>query len=140
MKKQLLVLMFVAVAGMNSFAQCDKKIIITSAQTEHLDAKDEVQKTDEELTTVEYNQKEITITPGDHTMEGTINSITCDWSTPFKVGKTVIKTTINNPDGQSMNFTITIEGKDGKISFLVAIDEMPDRKIRLTVDKFEEKK
>jgi hypothetical protein len=39
-----------------------------------------------------------------------------------------------------MHATITIEGKDGKITFLMEIEEMPDRKIRVWVDEFGEKK
>ena len=41
--------------------------------------------------------------------------------------------------GDSMNLTITIEGKEGKITFLAVIEQMPDRRIMLLADKFEEK-
>jgi hypothetical protein len=45
-----------------------------------------------------------------------------------------------NEQGRIFGLTITVEGKEGKISFLAEIDEQPDRKIRIVVDKFEEKK
>lgn len=140
MKKQILTLLFVAVAGFSSFAQCDKKNVLTSSVTEYLNNSGEVQRTQEEFTTVEFDSKSISITPGDHTMDGNISSITCDWKTPYKEGKTVIKTVINGENGRTMNGTITIEGKDGKLSLTAEFEEMPDTKIRVMLDKFEEKK
>ncbi len=140
MKKQILIVLLLSAAGISSYAQCDKKIVFTSGKTEFLNSNNELQKTKEELTTVEYDSKEIIITPGDNIMEGTVNSVSCDWKTPFKEGKTVIKATLTSANGKTMNMTITIEGIDGKLTLLGEFDEMADRKIRLTPDKFEEKK
>ncbi len=141
MKKFILAGLVVLAVGMSSFAQCDKKVIVTSSKTEYLDANGEVQRSVDEITTVEYDKKDIIITPGDNpSMQGTIDSMTCDWKTPFKEGKTVIKTSITNPQGQTFSLTITIEGKEGKITFLAEMAEMPDQKIRIVVEKFEEKK
>ena len=138
MKKQILILLLIIVAGTSSFAQCDKRSVLTSSVTEYLTSSGEIKRTVEEPTTIEFDSKTIVITPGDNIMEGTVDSITCDWKTPYKDGKTVIKTTITVGDGQTMNITITIEGKDGKIILL--FEESPDKRIRLTLDKFEEKK
>ncbi len=138
MKKQVLILLFVVVAGSSSYAQCDKKSVLTSSLTEYLTSSGEIRKTVEEATTIEFDSKTIVVTPGDHTMEGTVSSITCDWKMPYKEGKTVIKTTIAIGDGQTMDVTITIEGKDGKIILL--FEESPEKRIRITVDKFEEKR
>ena len=139
MKKQILSLVFVA-AGIVGYAQCDKKIVLTSGSTEYLNGKDELQRTVEETTTIEYDSKEIVITPGDQTLTGTISSITCNWPSAYKEGKTIIKTALQGQDGPAMNATIIIENKEGKIIFLAAFDDMPDLRIRLTLDKFEEKK
>ena len=140
MKKQILTLLFVAAFGISSYAQCDKKIILSASSTEFLNSANEVQRTDDKTTIVEYDSKSIMIMPGDDVLQGTINSITCDWKTPYKEGKTVIKATMSSPGGQTMNMTITIEGKDGKNIFMGEFDESPDRKVRLTLEKFEEKK
>jgi len=78
--------------------------------------------------------------PGDNTMTGTIDSISCDWKTPYKEGKTVIKTVLSGENGRTMNGTITIEGKDGKLLLMAEFEEMPETKIRVMLDKFEEKK
>jgi hypothetical protein len=140
MKKQILILLCAVIAGTTTYAQCDKKNVLTASSTEYLNANLELQRTVEEITTIEYDSKAIVITPGDHNMVGTINSMSCDWKTPYKEGKTVIKGMISNPRGDLMNCTITIEGKDGKLTLLFEAEESPDRKIRISIDKFEEKK
>ena len=140
MKKQVLILLLVAIAGTSSYAQCDKKNVLTGSSTEYLNASSELQRSVDETTTIEYDAKSITITPGDHSMSGTISSIVCDWKIPYKEGKSVIKASVEGPNGQFMTTTITIEGKDGKVTLLFEADEFPDRKIRLSADKYEEKK
>lgn len=140
MKKQIFILLLVTATGFSSFAQCDKKNVLTSSVTEYLNNSGEVQRTQDENTTIEFDSKSISITPGDHTMDGTINSISCDWKTPYKEGKTVIKTVISGESGRTMNGTITIEGKDGKLSLTAEFEEMPDTKIRVMLNTFEEKK
>ena len=140
MKKIILPILFL-IAGISVYAQCDKRVIITSSKTEYLDADGNVQRSVDETSIVEFDSKEIIITPGDDpVMKGTISSFTCEWKTPFKEGKTVLKTTLTNGQGQNFGLTITVEGKDGKISFLAEIDEQPGQKIRIVVEKFEEKK
>ena len=140
MKKQVLTSLLVIVASISSYAQCNRKIVLTASSTEYLNGKSELQKTVDEVTTIKYDSTAIVVTPGDDSMEGTVNSITCDWKTPYKEGKTVIKTILKAGDGQAMTTTITIEGKDGKLIMLAEFEEMPDMKIRLTLDKFEEQK
>ena len=51
----------------------------------------------------------------------------------------MIKAILSDPTGDAKDVTITIEGKDGKVTLLAEVDEMPDHKIKLTLDKFEEK-
>ena len=125
-----------------SYGQCDKKVVITASKTQYLGADSAVQRTEEEQTSVEFDKTTITIIPGseDHKMTGTVKSYVCNWPTAFKDGKTSIKVAVTNDNGQTMNLTITIGGKDGKINFLAEVDEEPEKKIRLIVDRFEEKK
>jgi hypothetical protein len=138
MKKQILTLLLVSVAGISSYAQCDKKSVLTSSTTEYLASSGDIRKTVEEITTIEFDSKTISIAPGDNIMAGTVDSISCNWKTPYKEGKTVIKAKIPAGDERIMDVTITIEGKDGKIILL--FEETAERRIRLTLDKFEEKK
>lgn len=126
-----------------SYSQCDKNTVITSSKTEYLDAKDSVQHTETERTVIEISKTEIIITPNDDKARinrGKINSITCNWTNPFKEGKTIIKAVFVNQAGDTKHGTITIEGKQGKVVFLLQADENPEFKIKVVADQFEERK
>ena len=126
-----------------SYSQCDKHTIITSSKTEYLNAKDSVQHTEIENTVIEITKLEITIAPGDgkeRVMHGKINSTVCHWTQPFKEGKTIIKAVFVNRAGETKNGTITIEGKEGKVIFLLEAAENPEFKVKVIAEKFEEKK
>ena len=71
---------------------------------------------------------------------GKVDSVSCSWSTPYKEGKTRMKVTLTNPQGESQHFTVTIEAKAGKVTLLAVMDNQPGERIRLSADKFEEKK
>ena len=141
MKKIIAGILLIAAGNLSGYAQCDKKVLLTGSKTEHLNADSTVQRSEDEETTIEYDKNSITIAPGheDHKMTGAITSSECNWKTPFKEGKTVLKIAIVGDENKKMNVTITIIGKGGKISFLAEIDDDPGHKIRLVVDKFEEK-
>lgn len=133
----------VLLAGsMAGFAQCGKAVILTSSKTEYLDANMVLQRTTEENSVVEVSDSVVTIAPGNEPrkMTATIKSNTCNWTLPYKEGKSVIKAMLSEGQEGIKNLTITIEGKDGKITLLAEVEEMPDRKIRVPVDSFEEKK
>src|SRR5581483_9033338 len=93
MKKISILLVLLATLAFNSYSQCDKKVILTSSTTEHLNGDSTVERTEIEHTQIEFDKNTITIVPGseDHTMTGSIKSISCNWSIPFKEGKTVLK-------------------------------------------------
>jgi hypothetical protein len=139
MKHLLLAALFLT-AGYFGFGQCGTKVVLTSSQTQHLGADSSVQRTEDEHTVIEFDQSAITISPGDNHMTGKVDSITCNWPTPYKVGKTRLKVAITNDQGETQRATITIEGKDGRIVLLAEVDNMPDERILVIADKFEEKK
>ena len=143
MKKILFLLVMLLILGIVfSYAQCSKKQVVTASKTEYLDVSGNVERTVDEPTLVEYDKSSITITHGaqNQMMSGTVKSDSCNWKIPYKDGKSVIKAAISNDRGETMNLTITIEGKDGNLSFLAEVVERPDRRIRIVIDKFEEKK
>ena len=139
--KKTFFLSLLVIAGMISYAQCDKKFVLTSSKTEYLNATNVLQRTVDEMTTIEVSKSEIIITPGakEDKLNGTIKSATCDWKVPFKEGKTIIKALITDPSGDAKNVTITLKGKDGKLIFLIELDDDSDKKIRVAIDKVEEK-
>jgi hypothetical protein len=140
MKKQVLTLLIALAAATATYAQCDKKVTLISSLTEYLNDEGVVQRTVEEITTVEYDSKHIMISPAGRTIEGTVNSITCDWKIPFKEGKSVINLSYVRKNGQTENMTLTIEGKNGKVNLIAVMESSPERQIRIAADKFEEMK
>lgn len=140
--KSTIIALFLLVAGSTmSFAQCDKKVNLTASKTEYLDASGTVQRAEDEQTVIDISKSDIVVVAdnGNQTMKGAIKTTSCNWTTPFKEGKMVITTTLSNDNGDQKNFTITIEGKDGKLTLLAVNKDEPDKMIRLTLDKFEEK-
>jgi hypothetical protein len=139
--KTITLIFSVLVAGCTmSFAQCEKNLVLTSSKTEHMNADGVVQRTDDETAKIELSKTSINVSVNDeHKITGTIKSQTCDWKVPFKEGKTVIKAAVANDQGEERNVTITIEGKEGKVTLLFEMDGMPDDRIRVGIDKFAEK-
>ncbi|MEP7108455.1 MAG: hypothetical protein ABI760_10745 [Ferruginibacter sp.] len=121
-----------------SFAQCKGKLTISASKTEYLDANSVVERTVDENTVIEISNPDIIIKPGDKTMKATIKSDTCNWKIPFKEGKTILNVTFNDDQGTTMNASITIEGKEGKLTLLLHTEGRPGI-IRVPIDKFEEK-
>lgn len=121
-------------------AQCEKKLSLTSSKTEYLDASGAVRKTKDEVTEITITDKSITISPAsDRTMTGIILSAKCAWQVPFKEGQSEFKTQFDD-QGETKNITITLEGKDGKVSFLATVNDASDKRIRVWADSFKEAK
>lgn len=144
MRMILITLFLLAAGSAMSFAQCDKKVTLVSNKTEHLDAKGNLKHAEDEKTTIEFNKSDISVSiskdNGDEKMTGKVNSNICNWQVPFKNGKTLLKITLTNEGGESRDFAVTIEGKDGKVTLWAESNEEPDDKIQLPIDKFEEMK
>ncbi|MGA0558634.1 hypothetical protein ACO2Q8_18375 [Larkinella sp. VNQ87] len=137
----LLPLLLIGVAPV--FGQCDKTVALSTSKTEYLDASNTVERSVDEKSSIEMNGSEVIIIPGgktDHKMVGKIQSNACAWSVPYKDGKSVVKALFQDPSGNQQNATLTLEGKEGKLTFLMEVAEMPGRKIRVSVDEFAEKK
>lgn len=123
-------------------AQCGKKNVITSSRTEFLNADKMVEKVKEEKAEVSFDQSSVTILikgEEQNKMTGVINSSECNWNTPYKEGKTIIKVLMSDPSGEKKNATFTIEGKNNEIILLLEVDEMKERKVRIKADSFTEK-
>jgi hypothetical protein len=135
----LLALLFVSISG---FAQCNLDLSLTSPKTEYFDGTGALQRTVDEISTIEITQKQVLINPGNNGNIMTLNitSITCDWPSPYKEGKSVIKAEAEIEPGNTRHTTLTIEGVGGQVTFTMEIAEMPDRIIRAPIDSFKEKK
>jgi len=74
MKAIILILSLLVAGSVTSFAQCGKKVIITTSKTDHLDANGVVTRTVDEKAVVEIYKSALTINVNDeHKMTGTIN-------------------------------------------------------------------
>jgi len=144
MKATIITLLLLAGGSTIAMAQCDKKVTFISSKTEHLDEKGALHDTQDEKTTVEFSKTGITVfTANDNDgqkMTGDVKSYTCDWSVPFKTGKTTMSVTLKRDNGDTRDFNLVIEGKDGKITLVAVSPEQLERQIKLTADKFEESK
>ena len=141
MRSFIITLLLLAAGGTICKAQCDQKLSAVSSQTTHLDASGAVKHSDDESTTVSFDKSNITVIVNhdgnDDKMTGTVKSYACDWKIPFKEGKTSMNISLTNDNGESRDFSVTIEGKDGKVTLMAESPQEPDDKIRLDIDKFE---
>jgi hypothetical protein len=143
MKQLFFTLLLLAAGSTITMAQCDKKVSLTSSKTQHLDASGTLKHADDEKTVVEFSKTDIMVSvthaDGENKMSGTVNSNTRNWKIPFKEGKTTMSVTLKNENGESRDFTVTVEGKDGKVTLFAESKDEPEDKIKLDADKFEEK-
>jgi hypothetical protein len=138
--KKAVIIIFLLVAGTTAgFAQCDQTVTLTASKTTKDDGQGNVDER-EEKSIITITKTEVTIIPGgdDHKMSGAISSKTCDWKTPFKDGKTVIKAKLSDDNGHERTATITITGVAGKITLTFEAEEKPGMKIWVVADKFEQ--
>ena len=142
MKKMILPIIIIIGFSLASHAQCGKNIVFASSKTEYLDSSYSVQRIADETVNLTINKMNITVlinSDSENKLTGTIKSTTCDWKVPFKDGKMIFKAELTDVRGDTKNVVMTIEGKDGKTTLLVEIENMPERKMRLTADEFDER-
>lgn len=141
MKNLLLLPVLLLLVQFHSLAQCSEEVILSASKTEYLNGSGILQRTVDESSTIEISKTRVLIKPGnaDQEMTGTITSDTCNWKTPYTEGLTVIHALFDDPAAEPRHVTLKLEGASGKITFLMEIREMPDKKIRLNIDKFAKK-
>ncbi|HVW97807.1 MAG TPA: hypothetical protein VHA56_17690 [Mucilaginibacter sp.] len=138
MKKIILTLTLLMAIGV-AFAQCDKAVVLNSSKTDHLDESGSVIRTVDETAEIVIDKSSVNISVnGDHKITATIKSNTCNWTVPYKEGKSVIKAVADH-NGEEKNITMTIEGKDGKVTLLFELEDEPGDRIKVGIDKFVEK-
>ncbi|MEO7522994.1 MAG: hypothetical protein ABIT58_02810 [Ferruginibacter sp.] len=137
MKKIIFSLLFISATGITTYAQCNQTVTFNTSQTEYQDGKGSVA----ENTAVVFDNQDIKIlTNGnvDDQLTGTVLSSSCDWKKSYREGKTILKTSLSNKKMGPKNATLTMEGKDGNVSLLVEMDNMPAKKFQLTAEAFKE--
>jgi hypothetical protein len=139
MKRIFLAIALMASLSVAAFAQCDKTVVLNSSKTDHIDPAGALIRTEVEAVIIEISKTEVNIAVNsDPKIKAIIKSNTCSWKVPFKEGKTVIHGVAQH-DGQDMPVTLTLEGKDGKVTLVFQMDERPEDRVRAGIDKFVEK-
>jgi len=139
MKRIILTLSLLVALTTATFAQCDKTVVLNSSKTDHLDESGTLTRSETETAEIQIGKSAVDIAVnGEHKITAQIKSNTCNWTVPFKEGKTVIKA-VTDQNGEERNITITIEGKDGKVTLFFEAENEPGDKIRVGIDKFVEK-
>ena len=136
---KITLVLLLAACSQLSYGQCDKTVVLKSSKTNHLDAKGNIESSKDENVTITISKSQVTIVPGDddHTISGAITSKTCEWSAPFKDGKTVIKAKLEDNSGKSEHCTLTITGVAGKVTLVFEAEEEPGKRIMVVADTFE---
>ncbi|MFL5741226.1 MAG: hypothetical protein ACJ75B_13465 [Flavisolibacter sp.] len=143
MKKIILSLFGITALIVGADAQCNQTVQISSIRSYFLNATDEVKGSKDENVVVTITKTTITIMfdgkAENGGMSGNIKEMSCAWTEAFKEGKTVVRTDLVDQSGDVKDATITLEGKQGKLTLLFEAKERPDQKIKLEVAHFEQK-
>ena len=138
--KQIVLAAVWLTAATAGYSQCEKKTVLSASKTDHLAADSSIERSDDGVITIEFDKTNFLVNPPNESpLTGKVDSLACNWPTPYIVGKTRMKVTLTNAQGEVQHFTVTIEGKAGKVTLLAVMDDQPDQKIRLIADKFGEK-
>ncbi len=132
--KSILITLFVSVAGiLSGFAQCEENAILTTSETNLTDVSGNPVGIKDEKTVLRFSKAAILLNiDGEDRGELKIVSQTCNWTIPYKEGKTIIQATMNDSD-----YTIIIEGKDSKVNLTAMKNSSDDNILSMIVDKFE---
>jgi len=144
--KKILITALVAILSVSyGFAQCKKNLRLVSDTTSFVDQSGGIMNSKQEDVVVEITDSAIDVKISQDGMQrdnltGSVRVTSCQWKVPFKEGKTVFQTTLKDQGGDSRNAVLTIEGKGGRVSFLLEPQGTNEKRIRLSIKKFEEKK
>ncbi|HXD78024.1 MAG TPA: hypothetical protein VN616_09475 [Puia sp.] len=123
------------------YGQCETKTVLSASKTDHLAADSTIESSADGKVTIEFTKTSFVVHPPDEgTLTGRVDSFSCNWPVPYKVGKTWVKALLTDSQGQAEHMIITIEGKAGTITLYARSDDHPEQIIRLVADTFEEKR
>lgn len=124
-------------------AQCNKTVNWVGSKTEYLDSSEVIQNTQNAPIMVQTTINHITVTfktndGQSDVIEGDITDLNCNWDEPFKNGKTNFKSVMAKSNGETRDAIVYIEGKDGKITITIKLENMNGLQMRIPVDSYSE--
>lgn len=132
--KRIIITLIISLAGtLSSFAQCEENAVLITSKTNLADPSGNPVGLKDEKTVLRFSKAAILLNlDGVDRGELKIVSQICNWTIPYKEGKSIIKAKLNDWD-----YTLTIEGKEGRVSLHVVKNESDDSILTMVVDKFE---
>jgi hypothetical protein len=132
--KRIIITLFISLAGtLSIFAQCEENAVLSTSKTNLADPSGNPVGLKDEKTVLRFSKAAILLNiDGVDRGELKIVSQICNWTIPYKEGKSVIKAKLNDWD-----YTLTIEGKEGKVNLHVVKNESDDSILTMVADKFE---
>jgi len=132
--KRIIITLIISLAGtLSSFAQCEENAVLITSKTNLADPSGNPVGLKDEKTVLRFSKAAILLNlDGVDRGELKIVSQICNWTIPYKEGKSIIKAKLNDWD-----YTLTIDGKEGRVSLHVVKNESDDSILTMVVDKFE---
>lgn len=132
--KRIIVALLISLAGtLSTYAQCEENAVLSTSKTNLADPSGEPIGVKDERTLLRFSKTAILLNINDEERgELKIVSQNCNWTIPYKEGRTVIKAKLNDSD-----YTLTIEGKEGRVNLHVVKNESDDSILSMVADKFE---
>lgn len=137
--KAICISLVLFVISSQAISQCDKKVYWYATKGDMLDTSGNVLDTRSDSIFLETDPQQITLRfqADRNALEGTVKEKTCEWTEPFRNGKTVYHAIVFIDD-RSSNAVFTVEAKDGKITLLVEIEAREGRKFLIYIDGHKE--
>lgn len=142
MQHLLLVLSLILLTSLAQ-AQCDKVVIWHATRVETIDSTGEILEEKKDIITVLTSKDSILIMRRNDKagiIRGVFREKDCNWKKAFKNGKSSYRTQILHHDQTPGAMAkVTIEGIDGELSLILAFDKIPNSKMKLLIDSYDEK-
>jgi hypothetical protein len=141
MKKIILLSLGLFSFNLLTRAQGGKTMVWSASKADFLDAGGNLQETKEDKIVIETSDNQIILKHGDRPediLKGNIKELNCNWTTPFKNGKTSFKTLLEEANGDTKDALVTIEGKNGKITIVIVSVSNQGRMIKIEVKDYKE--
>jgi hypothetical protein len=141
MKKIILLSLGLFTFSLLTRAQCGKTMVWSASKADFLDAGGNLQETKEDKIVIETSNNQIILKHGDRQediLKGNVKELSCNWTTPFKNGKTTFKTLLEEASGDTKDALVTIEGKNGKITIVIVSVSNQGRMIKIEVEDYKE--
>lgn len=142
MKKMLFSFAIFLLAATAGIAQCDKYVIYHSDQQERISEDGTVMDNKTDVLSFEFTKEKITVNHAEKAgaLTATIKETTCQWKDIYKEGKAIYKVEFQKPEtSETTEGTMTVEAKEGKLHILIEMARLDGKKIKVLVNKYEEK-